>query len=95
MQVTILGIEVVSYTSKKSGKAVEGVTLYIGGQNPKVSGMMTADKWISRERVPELCDKVLALLPLDAPIEVNLIEESVFGSKFPELVDIQLVENDA
>lgn len=47
MKMTVRGIQLVDYTSKKTGKPVKGVTLFCSHKEQSVDGEMTEDVFVS------------------------------------------------
>lgn len=88
MKVTVVGYEVMKYTSKKTGELVSGIRLFFMGQNPNVKGMMTDSAWINEDRNPEVYRQIFAL-DVQKPIFCDLVYEQVVGSKFLDLKSVK------
>lgn len=87
MKAVLLGWEPVSYNKKGTEEKVEGLNLHVGGPNPKVTGLATETKWVNKHANPELYAKIISW-PMHKSMNVNLVQETIIGSKYPVLTDV-------
>lgn len=91
MNAMIFGRKHVKYTSKKSGEDKEGYSVYYGAPNPEVDGICTESMWIDAKRSPALCEQVKKIDLSQGPVDVDMNFEMVVGSRYPVLLDIQVL----
>lgn len=94
MKALLLGWENVDYAKKGTNERVQGLTLYVAGENPKVTGLASEDKWVNRTSNPKLFDKITSWAMAE-PVSVEIVEETVIGNRYPMLVDVILLGDEA
>lgn len=72
----ILGLEPVDYISKKTGKQVVGVTLYLASENVNVYGQITSDLYIAKnsklyDQLIDYVNEPLKLIGKSANVDYN------------------------
>lgn len=91
MKVLLMGYKNVQYTKKDTGEYKDGMSLFIAGTNSQTVGLATDSRWVNRTTHGAICNKIESF-DLSEPVWIEIVEDAAVGSRYPDLVDIVLVD---
>lgn len=72
MAAKVMGIEKVDYTSKKTGRPVQGYRFYLGEENKRTVGLRTFDCFVGAERCEDFLKNFKSLDDVvDSTVDVS------------------------